>query len=362
MFLSSSRKNNLTTYSKKAQRLQRSTLPSPTSYDRKSRRRRITLTSPVPTESLPASPDSLLLSSSAQSDHGDIEVQQVDTEPTRPSIQRRPGLPSLDYDPTALAVSPECIASPISSSWHDSISDDGLVPIGRGSHHTPKKSKPQPLSKLRKSLNTRPKKSKLVTKRPASVLSLETLRDIKRGADGFDEMHFVLLAVPSQGSMKRKLRSRTAALDLLKGPHPPVKFDDLNWLKVPYQHSLIREQEQPLQAVEATENESKRISEITRPKPEASRSPLMPLGRPPKKEVLLYAQLSSVSAPIMRRSSYDEESEDSYVNGFEDEEDEECEEVSGHRTSDAEREEGTARGALSPSKSWVSETVTSTRP
>ncbi|CAD0088531.1 unnamed protein product [Aureobasidium mustum] len=136
--------------------------------------------------------------------------------------------------------------------------------------------------------------------------------------------------------MKRKLKPAAAALDLLRGPHPSVDFDDPDWLKVPYQDSLVQEQANPFATAETTDHESKGTSGKTQPKPEGFRSPLMSPTRPSKKEVLLYAQLSSVSAPIMRRSSYDEESEDSYANDFIDEEDEE---VSGHGTNDAEQEE-----------------------
>lgn len=341
MSLPPPKKRNLATYSKKAKRIHRSTFSSPTSDHRQSRRRRFTLTSPVHAENPPASPGSISLSSSAQSDddHQHIERQQVETELGQSSIQRHselPAEPSLNRELT-LPASPERVASPVSSSEHDSISDDDLMPTGHGGQkHTSRSLKPEPLSKLRNSLNTRPKKLQLAMKRPTSALSSRTLREIERGADGFDKMHLVLLAVSKPRNTKRKLKPATAALDLLRGPHPSVDFDEPDWLKVPYQDSLVQEQANPFDTAETTEHESQGISGKTQPKPEGFRSPLMSPTRPSKKEVLLYAQLSSVSAPIMRRSSYDEESEDSYANGFIGEEDEE---VSGHGTNDAEQEE-----------------------
>ncbi|KAH0372220.1 hypothetical protein KCU65_g1250, partial [Aureobasidium melanogenum] len=343
MFLSPPRKkNNLTTYSKKAQRTYRSTLPSPTSDDRQLRRRRVTLTSPIHSEHPPASLGSVSLSSSAQSDNEDIEVQPVDTEIAQSNSQRRSNLPAeplLNHE-LQLAASPERIASPVSSSEHDSISDDDLILADRdGQQHTSRILKRQPLSKLRKALNTRPKKLQSAMKRPTSVLSSETLREIERGADGFDEMHLILLATSKPRSMKRKAKSTTSALDLLKGPHPPVDFDDPDWSKVPYQDSLAQQQETFLDTTETTRDEPQVIPENPPPKAQGFKSPLVSPTRPSKKEVLLYAQLSSVSAPIMRRPSYDEESEESYANGFMEEAEEEEGEVSEHRTSDAEQEE-----------------------
>ncbi|KAG9550431.1 hypothetical protein KCU71_g14966, partial [Aureobasidium melanogenum] len=338
MFLSPLKRKNLTTYSKKAQRIRHSTHPSPASDDQQIGRRRVTLTSPIHSNP-PASLGSISLSSSAHSDDEDIEAQKADTELSQSTIQRRfdlPAEPSLNHELT-LAVSPERIASPVSSSEHDSISDDDLIPAVRGGQkHTSRNFRPQPLSKLRKSLNTRPKKLQLATKRPTSILSSGTLREIERGADGFDEMHLILLAVSKPRSIKRMPKSATTALDLLRGPHPPVDFDDPDWSKVPYQDSLVQEQETVLDTAEATKDESLVVSEDTQPRTQGFRSPLVSPTRPSKKEVLLYAQLSSVSAPVIRRPSYDEKSEDSYANGFMDGADEE---VSEHRTSDAEQEE-----------------------
>ncbi|KAG9580337.1 hypothetical protein KCU77_g10112, partial [Aureobasidium melanogenum] len=337
MFLSPLKKKNLTTYSKKAQRIHQSTLASPTSDDRQFRRRRVTLTSPIHSNP-PTSLGSISLSSSTHSDDEDIEAQKVDTELLQSIIQRRsnlPAEPSLNHELT-LAVSPERIASPVSSSEHDSISDDDLKLTSRGGRkHTSRKPKSQPLSKLRKTLSTRPKKLQLAMKRPTTIFLPETLQEIERGADGFDGRHLIL-AVSKPRSTKRKAKSATTALDLLKGPHPPVDFDDPDWSKVPYQDSLVQEQKTVLDTARATKGESRVMSGSTQPKIQKFRSPLVSPTRPSKKEVLLYAQLSSVSAPIMRRSSYDEKSEDSYANGFMDEADEE---VSGHRTSDAEQEE-----------------------
>ncbi|KAH0403431.1 hypothetical protein KCU89_g2143, partial [Aureobasidium melanogenum] len=337
MFLSPLKKKNLRTYSKKAQRIHHSTLPSPTSDDRQFRRRRVTLTSPIHSNP-PASLGSISLSSSAHSDDDDIDAQQSETELSQSTVQRRfnlPAEPSLNLELT-LPVSPERIASPVSSSEHDSISDDDLTLTSRGGRkHTSRNLKSQPLSKLRKTLSTRPKKLQLATKRPTIIFSPETLQEIEKGADGFDEMHLIL-AVSKPRNIKRKAKSATTALDLLKGPHPPVDFDDPDWSKVPYQVSLVQEQKTVLDTVEATKDESQVMSGNTQPRIQEFRSLLVSPTRPSKKEVLLYVQLSSVSAPIMRRSSYDEESEDSYANGFMDEADEE---VSEHRTSDAEQEE-----------------------
>lgn len=342
MLLSSPRKKILATYSKKAQRI-RSTLPSPTSDDRQFRRQRVTLTSPIHLEHPPVSPSWISLSSSAHSDPEDIEVQQVETQFTQSSKRRRAELsaePSLDHK-LEPPVSPDRVASPVSSSEHDSISDDDPIPVARGRQkHGPRNHKPQPLSKLRKSLNTRPKKLRSIMKRSTSVLSSRTVREIERGADGFDQMHLVLMPVSKPRNMNRKTNPITAALDLLKGPHPSVDFDDPDWSKVPYQDSLIQEQEKALDIAETTKDEFQSVLGITHTRTSGFRSPLMPPTRPSRKEVLLYAQLSSVSAPVTRRSSYDGESENSYANGFMNgEEDEEDEEVLEHRINDAEQEE-----------------------
>lgn len=341
MFMSPPRKKNkITTYSKKAQRTHRSTLASPTPEDRRLRRRRVTLTSPIHSENPPASPGSTSLSSSARSDNENIEAQPVD-ELTQSNSQRRfnlPAEPLLNHE-LQLAASPERLASPVSSSEHDPISDDDLILADRdGQQHASRILKRQPLSKLRKSLNTRPKKFRPAIKQPASVPSSETLREIERGADGFDEMHLILLATSKPRNTRRKARSATSALDLLKGPHPPVTFADSDWSKVPYQDSLVQQQETFLVTTETTRDEPRVISGNPSPRTQEFKSPLVSPNRPTKKEVLLYAQLSSVSAPIVRRPSHDEaeDSEDNYANGFVEEADEE---VSEHGTSDAEQEE-----------------------
>lgn len=149
------------------------------------------------------------------------------------------------------------------------------------------------------------------------------------------------MPVSKPRNMKRKINSTTAALDLLKGPHPTVDFDDPDWSKVPYQDSLAQEQEKASDTVETTKYEPQAILETTHTRASDFRSTLMPPTRPSKKEVLLYAQLSSVSAPITRRSSYDEESENSYANGFMN--DEEDEEILEHQMNDTEQEELKAR-------------------
>lgn len=244
---------------------------------------------------------------------------------------------SLDHE-LKLAMSPDRTASPVSSSEHDSISDDDPIPIARGRQKREARNhKPQPLSKLRKSLSTRPKNLRSTRKRPTSVLSSGTVREIERGADGFDETHLVLLAVSKPRNTRRKINPATTALDLLKGPHPSVDFDAPDWSKVPYQDSLTPGQELALERAQTTEDESRSVLETTRTRSSGFRSPSMPLTRPSKKEVLLYAQLSSVSAPIMRRSSDDKQSEDSYADGFMNvEEDEEFLE---HAKSGVEQEE-----------------------
>ncbi|KAH0358067.1 hypothetical protein KCU83_g260, partial [Aureobasidium melanogenum] len=268
------------------------------SDDQQIGRRRVTLTSPIHSNP-PASLGSISLSSSAHSDDEDIEAQKVDTELSQSTIQRRfdlPAEPSLNHELT-LAVSPERIASPVSSSEHDSISDDDLIPALRNDQQ--------------------------------AYSRREHFERFERGADGFDEMHLILLAVSKPRSIKRMPKSATTALDLLRGPQPPVDFDDPDWSKVPYQDSLVQEQETVLDTAEATKDESLVVSEDTQPRTQGFRSPLVSPTRPSKKEVLLYAQLSSVSAPVIRRPSYDEKSEDSYANGFMDGADEE---VSEHRT------------------------------
>jgi hypothetical protein len=340
MFSSSHKKKTFATYSKKAPRINhRSTFASPTSDHRQHRKRRVTLTSPVRGDSPPSSLSSISLSLPDQVDQADDEVSQFETDLARSKIQRRSSLSTEPAQPheLAFATSPDRAASPVSSSEHDSISDEDLMSDGRGKKRPWRATKPQSLSKLRKSLNVRPKKLQLV-KPPTSGFSVETLRDIERGADGFDEIHLVLLAVSKTRNTKRKGFNPALKLDILKGPHPPVDFDNLDWSTVPYQDSFAQEQKHTFDTVEAPQEERGAegvFVENFRQKEEGfnglSKSPT----RPSAKEVLIYAQLSSVSAPIMRRSSYDDGSEDGYANGFLDESNDDPEQM----MSDADQEE-----------------------
>ncbi|CAD0108721.1 unnamed protein product [Aureobasidium uvarum] len=314
MFLSSPRKKSLATYSKQTPRTNHcSTLASPTSDDRQHRKGRVTLTSPVRAETPLTSPSSISLSPSFLSDHKDDQAQQVELPTEPPSAHE-----------LALVTPSDQIARPVSSSEHDSISDHELTPMERGrKKRTRRDAKPQPLSKLRKSLNVRPKKLRFTAKQPTSVPSAETIREIERGADGFDEMHLVLLAVSRPKKRKLKAHSTTVALETLIGPHPHVNFDDPDWLAVPYQDHLKLEQKATYHTTEATRDESKFegvVIENAHLQVEEFRSARKPPTRPSAKEVLLYAQLSSVSAPIMRHPSYDEESEEHYANNFMDNE------------------------------------------
>ena len=341
MFSSFHRKKTLTTYSRKAPRINhRSALASPSSDDRQYRKRRVTLTSPVRGDSLPTSSSSISLSLSEQADDEDDEddeVSQAATNVIRSQVQRHPE-PSPAQE-LAFGISPDRGPSPVSSSEHDSISEEDLMPAG---HDSKKRSrgamKPQPLSKLRKSLKPRLKNVQVVVKRPTSILSTVTLLDIERGADGFDEVNLVLPAVSRPRNKKRKVPSSIARLDTFKGPHPRVQFDHLDWLKVPYEDVPVQEPENTFDINEAPEEQPKSgrmFVEDVRPKEEGVKSPSKLPTRPSTKEVLLYAQLSSVSAPILRRPSYDQESEDGYANGFLYEGDGELEQ----RMSDAEQEE-----------------------
>jgi hypothetical protein len=317
MFSPLPKKKVLATYSKKARIKHRSIVTSPNSDDRQQRKRLVTLTSPVHCNSLPTSPSSISFSLSGQVDYEDDEASQAESEvQSRPELSPAHGL--------AFARSPDRPASPVSSSEHDSISDDELIPVGRGNkRRTRRAKKPQPLSKLRKSLNVRPKMLQLVVKRPTSVLSVGTLQDIKRGADGFDKENLVVLTVPKSRNRKRKVANSIVKLDILRGPHPPVDFENSDWSTVPYQDSLAQEQKEAFDAAEVTQESrfQQAFLQKTRLKEEVPKSLSKQPNRPSTKEVLLYAQLSSVSAPIMRRSSYDEESEDGYANGSIDEAD-----------------------------------------
>jgi hypothetical protein len=313
------KKKTLATYSKKAPRINhRSTFASPTSNDRQ---RRNTLTSPVRGDSLPSSLSSIFLSLSEHVDQADDEVSQSETNHTRAQIPRHSNLSTepAQLHELAFATSPDRAASPVSSSEHDFISDEDLMSDGRGKKKRPwRATKPQSLSKLRKSLNVRPKKLQLV-KPQTSGFSVETLRDIERGADGFDEMHLVLLALSKPRNTKRKGFNSALKLDILKGPHPPVDFDDSDWLTVSYQDFFAQEQKHTFDTVEAPQEEHGAegvFVENFRPKEEGFNSLSKSPTRPSAKEVRIYAQLSSVSVPIMRRSSYDDGSEDGYANGF----------------------------------------------
>jgi hypothetical protein len=307
MFSPSPKKKVLATYSKKARINHRSIVASPNLDDRQRRRRLVTLTSPVRNDSLPTSPSSIAFSLSGQVDDEDGEVSQAETSITRQNVQGCPE-PSPAHE-LAFARSPDRPASPVSSSEHDSISDDELMPVGRGNkRRTRRTKKPQPLSKLRKSLNTRPKKLQLIVKRPTSVLSAGTLQDIERGADGFDAMDLVVLTVPKSRNRKRKVAKSIVKLDILRGPHPPVDYENSDWSTVPYQDSLAQEQKEAFDAAEVTQESrfQQAFLQNTGLKEEVSKSLSKSPTRPSNKEVLLYAQLSSVSAPIMRRPSYDE--------------------------------------------------------
>jgi hypothetical protein len=344
MFSSSQKKKKkktLATYSKKAPRTNhRSTFASPTSNDRQHRKRRVTLSSPVRGDSPPSSLSSISLSLPEQLDQEDDEVSQSETNLTRSKIQRRLNVPTEPAQPheLAFATSPDRLASPVSSSEHDSISDEDMMPAGRGNKkHTQRATKPQSLSKLRKSLNVRPKKLQLV-KAPTSGFSAETLRDIERGADGFDEMHLVLLTVSKPRNTKRKGFNSTLKLDILNGPQSPVDFDNSDWSTVPYQDFFAQEHKETFDTAETPQEErgaEEQFVDNVRPKEEGFNSLSRPPTRPSAKEVLIYAQLSSVSAPIMRRSSYEEGSEDGYANGFLDEGNDDPEQM----MSDADQEE-----------------------
>lgn len=322
MFSSLPRKKALTTYSKKAPRTNnRSTLASLSSDDRQYRKRRVTLTSPIRGDSFPTSPSSISLSLSEQvddEDDEDDEVLQAATSAKRSKVRGLPE-PSPAHE-LAFGTSSDRGPSPVSSSEHDSISDGDLAPAGRGGKKRARRAtKPQPLSKLRKSLNIRPKKLQPVVRQPTIVLSAKTLQDIERGTDGFDEENLVLLAASKPRNKKRKIPNSIARLDILRGPHPHVDFDHADWLKVPYEDLLAQKPEKTFDTSEAPK-EQPTVEPVfvhnVRPKEEVVKSPSKMPTRSSAKEVLMYAQLSSVSAPIVRRPSYDEESENGYANGF----------------------------------------------
>jgi hypothetical protein len=333
----SKKKKALATYSKKAPRIHhRSTFASPTSDDRQHRKRRVTLTSPVRGDSPPSNLSAASLSLSEDVDHRDDEESQPETSLTQPSTQRRskPSAEPATAHVLTFATSPDRAASPVSSSEHDSISDEDLMSAGPGHKKRPRRViKPQSLSKLRKSLNLRPKKLQLL-KQPTSVLSAGTIRDIEVGADGFDETQIILMAVPKPRSTRRKAPNSAGTLDILKGPHPPVDFDNSDWSIL----SLLQEQKETFVTVEGFRQEleaEEMLVESDRSEEAGFNSLSKSPTRPSAKEVLVYAQLSSVSAPIMRRSSHDEDSEDGYADGFLDEGEDDFEE----RMSDAEQEE-----------------------
>jgi hypothetical protein len=128
------------------------------------------------------------------------------------------------------------------------------------------------------------------------------------------------MTVPKPRSTKRKAPNSAGTLDILKGPHPPVDFDNSDWSTVPYQDSLFaQEQKEVFVTVEGSRQEleaEEMLVESFRPKEAGANSMSKSPTRPSAKEILVYAQLSSVSAPIMRRPSHDEDSEDGYADGF----------------------------------------------
>jgi hypothetical protein len=256
----SKKKKALATYSKKAPRIHhRSTFASPTSDDRQHRKRQVTLTSPVRGVSPPSSPSVASLSPSEHVDHGDDEEPQVETSLTQPSTRKRskPSAELATAHELAFAISPDRAASPVSSSEHDSISDEDLMSAVPDQKKRPRKViKSQSLSKLRKTLNLRPQKLQLL-KQPTSIPSAGTIREIERGADGFEEMQLILMTVLKPRSTKRKvLNSVGTTLDILKGPHPPVDFDDSDWSTVPCQDSLFpQEQKETFVTVEGPRQE-----------------------------------------------------------------------------------------------------------
>lgn len=132
-------------------------------------------------------------------------------------------------------------------------------------------------------------------------------------------MNLVLSETSKPRNRKRKIPSSIARLDVLRGPHPHVHFDHLDWLTVPYDNGFAQEPEKTFYTAEVPKGQSKVegvLADHARPKEEGIKGISKLPTRPSAKEVLLYAQLSSVSAPIMRRSSHDQESEDGYANGF----------------------------------------------
>ncbi|THY31875.1 hypothetical protein D6D00_01894 [Aureobasidium pullulans] len=350
MSVPSVRKKRLATYSKKTLRIDpRSTFASPTSHDRQTQRRRVTLTSPVREANLPTSPSSLSLS--PESGHGDEEHQAP--EKVSPSKTRKRGRelakPLQAHEHTSTQSSSRA-NSPVSSSENDSISDASSIPVIVAQ----RQKRPRLLTTLRKSLNLQAKKSRIIQQRPTTALSAATLKEVHGGADGFDEIHLVPITPVQRKSKKRSSRliASRSMLEVRKGPHPPVHFDHPEWSMVPYQIAQDDKQAEVFETIESVEGVAKieaaaAISTVSahaegEKVESAPKSPTSP-NKPSIKDISLYAQLSSVSAPIVRRGSNDEDSENDLDHGLTAEEEDDAFEEEADRADQEEARDRTVR-------------------
>ena len=350
MSVPSVRKKRLATYSKKTLRIDpRSTFASPTSHDRQTQRRRVTLKSPVREANLLTSPSSLSLS--PESGHGDEEHQAP--EKVSPSKTRKRGRelakPLQAHEHTSTQSSSRA-NSPVSSSESDSISDASSIPVIVAQ----RQKRPRLLTTLRKSLNLQAKKSRIIQQRPTTALSAATLKKVHRGADGFDEIHLVPITPVQRKSKKRSSRliASRSMLEVRKGPHPPVHFDHPEWSMVPYQIAQDDKQAEVFETIESVEGVAKieaaaAISTVSAhaegEKVESAPKPPKSPNKPSIKDISLYAQLSSVSAPIVRRGSNDEDSENDLDHGLTAEEEDDAFEEEADRADQEEARDRTVR-------------------
>ena len=141
-------------------------------------------------------------------------------------------------------------------------------------------------------------------------------------------------------------------LEVRKGPHPPVHFDHPEWSMVPYQIAQDDKQAEVFETIESVEGVAKieaaaAISTVSAhaegEKVESAPKPPKSPNKPSIKDISLYAQLSSVSAPIVRRGSNDEDSENDLDHGLTAEEEDDAFEEEADRADQEEARDRTVR-------------------
>jgi len=138
-------------------------------------------------------------------------------------------------------------------------------------------------------------------------------------------------------------------LEVRKGPHPLVHFDHPEWSMVPYQIAQDDKQAEVFETIESVEGVAKieaaaAISTVSaHAESEKVESALKSPNKPSIKDISLYAQLSSVSAPIVRRGSNDEDSENDVDHGLTAEEEDDAFEEEADRADQEEARDRTVR-------------------